>query len=78
MTRPATSMLVIPIICLTALLLALVVGSTGCSRAETASIRVICAGSLMVPCQALEKAYEAKYPDVDVLIEGHGSIQVIR
>jgi molybdate/tungstate transport system substrate-binding protein len=32
----------------------------------------------MVPFQALEKAYETKYPNVDVLIEGHGSIQVIR
>jgi molybdate/tungstate transport system substrate-binding protein len=32
----------------------------------------------MVPFEALEKAYEARYPEVDILVEGHGSIQVIR
>jgi molybdate/tungstate transport system substrate-binding protein len=32
----------------------------------------------MVPFQAIEEAFETKYPDIDLLIEGHGSIQVIR
>ena len=41
-------------------------------------LRVICAGSLMVPFYEMEKEFEAQHPDVDVLIEGHGSIQVIR
>jgi len=41
-------------------------------------MRVLCAGSLMIPFTDLENAFEAKYPDTDVLIEGHGSIQVIR
>ena len=41
-------------------------------------MRVLCAGSLIVPFKEIEIAFEGKYPDVDVLIEGHGSIQVIR
>jgi molybdate/tungstate transport system substrate-binding protein len=41
-------------------------------------LRVLCAGSLMVPFYEMEKEFEAQHPDVDVLIEGHGSIQVIR
>jgi molybdate/tungstate transport system substrate-binding protein len=32
----------------------------------------------MVPFNELEKAFEALHPDIDVLTEGHGSIQVIR
>jgi molybdate/tungstate transport system substrate-binding protein len=78
MTRPDTNRLVIPIICITALLLGLVMGSTGCSRAEPTSMRVLCAGSLIVPFNELETAFEAEHPNVDVLVEGHGSIQVIR
>jgi molybdate/tungstate transport system substrate-binding protein len=41
-------------------------------------MRVLCAGSLIMPFTDIEKAFEAKYPDIDVLVEGHGSIQVIR
>ncbi|MBC7099480.1 tungstate ABC transporter substrate-binding protein WtpA [Candidatus Bipolaricaulota bacterium] len=41
-------------------------------------LRVLVAGSLMVPFQALETAFEAQNPGVDVLVEGHGSIQCIR
>ncbi|MGD9143079.1 MAG: tungstate ABC transporter substrate-binding protein WtpA [Dehalococcoidia bacterium] len=51
---------------------------TACSGESPTKIRVLCAGSLMVPFQELEREFEAKYPDIDVLIEGHGSIQVIR
>ncbi len=36
------------------------------------------AGSLMVPFADLEKAYESAHPEIDVEIEAHGSIQVIR
>ncbi len=52
----------------------------GCSStpAESVELKVLVAGSLMVPMDAVEKAYEAEHPDVDVQIEGHGSIQVIR
>jgi molybdate/tungstate transport system substrate-binding protein len=41
-------------------------------------IRVLCAGSLMVPFTELETAFETLHPDIDILTEGHGSIQVIR
>jgi molybdate/tungstate transport system substrate-binding protein len=47
-------------------------------RQNRVELRVLIAGSLMVPFQALEKGFEAKYPDVDVVLEGHGSVQVIR
>ncbi len=58
----------------------LVLSLSGCKPAarEKVKLKVICAGSLMVPFAEMEKAYEALHPDVDVLIEGHGSVQVIR
>jgi len=43
-----------------------------------AELYVINADSLMLPFQELAETFEAQNPDVDVLIEGHGSIQVIR
>lgn len=45
---------------------------------ENTTVKVQAAGSLLVPFKAIEKAFEADNPDIDVLIEGHGSIQVIR
>ena len=41
-------------------------------------MRVFCAGSLIRPFEDLEKAFEALHPEIDVLMECHGSIQVIR
>jgi molybdate/tungstate transport system substrate-binding protein len=41
-------------------------------------LKVLPAGSLLQPFEEVEKAFEAKHPDVDVQVEGHGSIQVIR
>lgn len=54
--------------------------SGGCapSTQEKIELKVICAGSLMVPFTEVEKAYEAQNSHVDVLTEGHGSVQVIR
>ena len=63
----------------TMLLVVLALGTTsGCAPKEKTPLSVFFAGSLIVPFDALEKAYEAKHPNVDVLMEGHGSIQVIR
>lgn len=45
---------------------------------ESKELRVFFAGSLITPFQDLEQAFEAARPGVDVQIEGHGSIQVIR
>jgi molybdate/tungstate transport system substrate-binding protein len=39
---------------------------------------IFCAGSLILPFDQLEKAFEAQNPDAQVLGESHGSIQVIR
>ncbi len=39
---------------------------------------VFAAGSLIVPFGQLETAFEAAHPDIDVRLEYHGSIQVIR
>jgi molybdate/tungstate transport system substrate-binding protein len=54
--------------------------SGGCtpSAQEQIELKVICAGSLMAPFTEVEKAYEAQNPHVNVLTEGHGSVQVIR
>ena len=52
---------------------------TGTSAPKAKSpLRVFCAGSLIRPFDELEKAFEALHPEVDVLMECHGSIQVIR
>ncbi len=41
-------------------------------------LSVFGAGSLILPFEALEKAFESRYPAVDVQAEFHGSIQVMR
>jgi molybdate/tungstate transport system substrate-binding protein len=48
------------------------------SDIEKTPLKVFFAGSLIIPFQALEEAYEARHPEIDVQMEGHGSIQVIR
>jgi len=45
---------------------------------EETKLKVIYAGSLIVPFEELEKQFESLHPNVDVQMEGHGSIQVIR
>jgi molybdate/tungstate transport system substrate-binding protein len=42
------------------------------------TLRVFCAGSLIIPFARLEEAFEAAHPEIDVQNECHGSIQVIR
>lgn len=51
---------------------------SGCGPKAKTPVRVFFAGSLIVPFDALEKAYEAEHPNIDIQTEGHGSIQVIR
>jgi molybdate/tungstate transport system substrate-binding protein len=46
--------------------------------AEKLKMTVLVADSLILPFQEIEKAFEIKNPGIDVLTEGHGSIQVIR
>jgi molybdate/tungstate transport system substrate-binding protein len=62
------------------LLLVLGVGLTACELQpqEPFQLRVLVAGSLLVPFDELEQAFEAQHPGVDVLVEGHGSIQCVR
>ena len=45
---------------------------------EETKLKVIYAGSLIVPFEEIEKQFESMHPGVDVQIEGHGSIQAIR
>lgn len=45
---------------------------------EKTRLKVIYAGSLIVPFEQIEKQFESQHPGVDVQMEGHGSIQVIR
>ncbi len=62
-------------------LVALMCSSSGCSSTEQKQktvLKVVPAGSLLQPFEEVEKAFEALHPDVDVQVEGHGSIQVIR
>ncbi|MDD5015707.1 MAG: tungstate ABC transporter substrate-binding protein WtpA, partial [Atribacterota bacterium] len=59
------------------LIFALIFSLVGYSKTKT-TLKVLNAGSLLVPFGEMEKSFEEINPDVDVLIEGHGSIQVIR
>jgi len=60
-------------------ILILTVTLSACApRAQKTEMRVLIAGSLIIPFDHLERAFEAQHPEVDVLMEGHGSIQCIR
>lgn len=48
------------------------------SSSSRIQLYVICADSLMTPFNELASQFEAENPEIDVIIEGHGSIQVIR
>jgi len=70
-----------------ALLLALTLGLVSCNGTqpqpspvpvEKTPLVVFAAGSLIQPFDQIAAAFEAKYPNIDVLPEYHGSIQVIR
>jgi molybdate/tungstate transport system substrate-binding protein len=50
----------------------------GCQQRERTPLKVLFAGSLIRPCAGLEEAYERAHPEVDVQMEGHGSLQVMR
>jgi molybdate/tungstate transport system substrate-binding protein len=54
--------------------------AAGCSEqaSSVTPLKVIAAGSLMMPFAQAEQEFEASHPGVDVQIEGHGSIQVVR
>jgi molybdate/tungstate transport system substrate-binding protein len=39
---------------------------------------MLVAGSLLIPFDELEQAFEERHPGVDVQVEGHGSIQCVR
>jgi molybdate/tungstate transport system substrate-binding protein len=45
---------------------------------EKTESKVVYAGSLIVPFAEIEKEFESTHPGVDLLMEGHGSIQAIR
>ena len=45
---------------------------------EKIPLVVFAAGSLIIPFAEIEKAFEIKYPEIDVHAEYHGSIQVMR
>jgi molybdate/tungstate transport system substrate-binding protein len=63
-------------------LIILICGSAGCIAGEKPRektiLKVVPAGSLLQPFEEVEKAFETQHPDVDVQVEGHGSIQAIR
>lgn len=54
----------------------LAAGCTG--NVEKTTLLVVPAGSLLQPFEELEAEFEALHPDIDVMLEGHGSIQAVR
>jgi molybdate/tungstate transport system substrate-binding protein len=48
------------------------------NQGEKATLKVYCAGSLIFPVERVAEAFEKAKPNVEVQVEGHGSIQVIR
>jgi molybdate/tungstate transport system substrate-binding protein len=53
-------------------------GNNATSSVKKTPLVVFGAGSLIIPFGNLEKAFEAKYPNIDIQAEYHGSIQVMR
>jgi molybdate/tungstate transport system substrate-binding protein len=51
---------------------------TATEEVEKTPLVIFAAGSLIIPFAEIETAFEAKYPEIDVLAEYHGSIQVMR
>lgn len=64
-----------PAVLVALLCLAILVGGCGSDRRQ---VKLIYAGSLIVPFDRLAAAFEKEHPDVDVVTEAHGSIQVLR
>jgi molybdate/tungstate transport system substrate-binding protein len=60
-----------------AALLCLAVLLAGCGSGKQ-QVKLIYAGSLIVPFDKLAAAFEKEHPGVDVVTESHGSIQVLR
>lgn len=56
----------------------LILPLNACAAKEKTTLRVLFAGSLIVPAADIEKAFEEAHPDIDLLMEGHGSIQCVR
>ncbi len=52
--------------------------ATTSSTDAKATIRVIYAGSLIIPFAEIQKRFEAEHPNIKVNAEAHGSIQVLR
>ncbi|HPQ76527.1 MAG TPA: tungstate ABC transporter substrate-binding protein WtpA [Methanoregulaceae archaeon] len=63
-----------------AVLLLITVALSGCTGdpGGVTVLKVLPAGSLLIPFEEAEAEFEALHPGVDVQLEGHGSIQVIR
>jgi molybdate/tungstate transport system substrate-binding protein len=63
-----------------AVIFVLVTLAAGCTSTtkEKVPLKVYCAGSLVIPFEEAENEFESLHPDVDVQLEPHGSIQVIR
>ena len=60
-----------------AVLLCLAALACGCGG-DQRQVKLIYAGSLIVPFERLAAAFEQEHPGVDVVTESHGSIQVLR
>lgn len=60
------------------LILILILAACGSREEEKTKLKVVYAGSLIVPLEEVERRFEGLHPDVDIEMEGHGSIQVIR
>jgi len=74
--KTISSILLAALFCLTSL-------NAGCAGKPAGSsnktpLVIYAAGSLIIPFGDLEKAFETKYPNIDVQAQYHGSIQVIR
>ncbi|MDO9540594.1 MAG: tungstate ABC transporter substrate-binding protein WtpA, partial [Methanocalculus sp.] len=53
---------------------------SGCTEVQPdqVTVRVVSAGSMLLPLEEIEEAYEILHPEIDIQTEGHGSIQAIR
>ena len=79
MIRPSLSSSLLPAM-LPVALLALLLITAGCTLPgqQKTTLNVVVAGSMIGPSTTVAAEYMASHPDIDVQIEGHGSIQAVR
>lgn len=68
----------LPALAMAAVCAAVAIALCACGGSAHRQVRLVYAGSLIVPFDRVARAFQRTHPGVDVVTESHGSIQVLR